>query len=77
MFSVEQKERSSKEARKTYCTPEIMQVTITSRANLMQGSYHQTLGLQDSEMDDALAQFLLGPFWSRFFLKEQQPDLGA
>lgn len=53
---VEQKERSSKEARKTYCSPEITQVTITSRANLMEGSsYHHTLGLQDSGMEDALA----------------------
>ena len=53
MFSVEQKERPSKEARKTYCTPEITQVTITSRAHLMQGSsYHGTLGLQDFGMDD-------------------------
>ena len=52
MISVEQKERPSKEARKTYCTPEITQVAISSRANLMQGSYHQTLGLQDFGMDD-------------------------
>ena len=52
---VKQKERPSKDARKAYCTPEITQVAITSHANLMQGSYHQTLGLQDFGMEDALA----------------------
>lgn len=52
MELVERKEHLSKDVRKAYCTPEIMQVAITSHANLMQGSYHQTLGLQDFGMDD-------------------------
>ena len=47
------RECNQKEEKKTYTSPKILQVAVISRAQLMDSSYHNTLGLRDSDIDDS------------------------